>query len=435
MTPPLPTPPPQPDEDPRIRRLILEEYAQADRLRASLLTGLFLLFAAVFSALWILTAVGALSPDPGVPPRLLLAAAGSAVLGALELLLRRQAVRIRQRRGRVILWYGSTVAEVGIITASWIAFADVLPDGNALFPGAVGFAALTVLSALRLDWRIAVFTGVLSAVASATIYMFLDPGPIPLGSRPGPLGPVISLLTIGILSGLVAEQTRRRTFRAIGAVVAREKLEREVMGAAERERQRVGRDLHDGLGGRFSGLALIAEGLARRVEGGQAAGAEELRELASLAGEGADETRRLARGLDPAPVAAGLPQALRGLADRTESAGRPCTFIFEGEAMPEDRDVTLHLYHIAEEAVTNAIRHGAPGQIDLRLTVRASTIALDIRDDGCGIPETPAGGLGLRTMRQRAALLDAVLWVRRGPQGGTVVSCVVPLEHEAFPRW
>ncbi len=433
MTPRLPPAPHKLGGDPRIRRLILEEYAQADRLRASLLAGVFFFFAAVFATLWILTAIKARSPDPAVPPRLLLAAAGGTVLGVLELLLRRQAVRIRQRRRRVILWYGSTVAEVGIITAGWMAFAGVLPDGNALFPGAVGFAALTVLSALRLDWRIAVFTGVLSALASATTHVFLDPGPIPLGSRPGPLGPVSSLLTIGILSGLVAEQARRRTFHAIGAVAARKELEREVMRAAETERQRVGRDLHDGLGGRFSGLALIAEGLARRVEGGQAAGADELRELASLAGEGADETRRLARGLDPAPLATGLPQALRGLADRTESAGTPCTFLFEGDAVPEDREVTLHLYHIAQEAVTNAIRHGGPSHVDLRLTVRAGTIALDVRDDGSGIPEEPAEGLGLRTMRKRAALLDAVLLVRRGPQGGTAVSCVVPLEPEVLP--
>jgi signal transduction histidine kinase len=369
---------PEPEEDPRIRRLILEEYAQADRLRASLLAGLFFLSAAVFSALWVFTALGALSPAASVPPRLLLGAAAGTILGALELLLRHQAVGIWRRRVRVLLWYASTVVEVGIITTGWIAFAAVLPDGNALFPGAVGFAALTVLSALRLDWRITVFTGLLSAAGSAAIYLSLDPGPLPLGSPPGLFGPVSSLLTIGILSGLVAEQARRRTFHAIGAVVAREELEREVMRAAETERQRVGRDLHDGLGGRFSALALIAEGLARRVEGGQAAGANELRELVALAGEGADETRRLARGLDPAPLATGIPQALRGLAERTESAGTRCSFVFEGEAVPEDREATLHLYRIAEEAVTNAIRHGGPSHLDIRLAVRAGTIALDV---------------------------------------------------------
>jgi signal transduction histidine kinase len=200
------------------------------------------------------------------------------------------------------------------------------------------------------------------------------------------------------------------------------------MEAADAERQRVGRDLHDGLGSRLWGLALHTEGLARRAENGQSATVDELRELAGLVGEGVDEVRRLARGLDPAPVETGLAPALRGLAERTESAGTGCTLVVEGEAEVEDRDTTLHLYHIAQEAVANAIRHGSADRIDIRLTARASTIALDLRDDGNGIADDHVEGLGLRTMRLRAALLNAVLRVRRGPTGGTVVSCVVPLE-------
>jgi signal transduction histidine kinase len=230
---------------------------------------------------------------------------------------------------------------------------------------------------------------------------------------------------IGILAGLVAEQARRRTLHAVAAVVERERLEKELMSVAEGERQRIGRDLHDGLGGRFSGLALLAQGLARRAEAGQPAGVGQLQELATLAGEGAEEARRLARGLDPAPVAAGLIEALRELADRTDSTETVCTFVFEGKDVPVDRETTLHLYHIAQEAVANAVRHGRPNRVDIRLTMRTGTLALDVRDDGSGLPNNPTEGLGLRTMRQRAALLDAVLRIRPGPTGGTVVSCLV----------
>jgi signal transduction histidine kinase len=350
------------------------------------------------------------------------------VLGTLELGLRSRAARAEGAGRRILFWYGSTILEVGIITAGWLTFGTLLPEQGTLFPGIVGFAALTVISALRLDWRITVFTGVLSALASAAIYFSLQPGPMPPGPRPGLFGSVNALVIIGILAGLVAEQARRRTVRAISAVVARERLEREVMSVAEAERQRVGRDLHDGLGGRFSGLSLLAEGLARRAESGQPAKADELRELATLAGEGAEEARRLARGLDPAPVEAGLHQALRGLAERSELVGQTCTFAFEGEEAAVNQETTLHLYHIAQEAVANAIRHGEPTRVDIRLTVRAGTIALDVRDDGSGIPAEPVEGLGLRTMRQRATLLDAMLRVRKGPNGGTVVSCVVRRE-------
>jgi signal transduction histidine kinase len=129
-------------------------------------------------------------------------------------------------------------------------------------------------------------------------------------------------------------------------------------------------------------------------------------------------------------VEAGLRQALRGLAERTELSGPTCTFVFEGEEATVDHQATLHLYHIAEEAVANAIRHGAPERVDIRLTVRAGTIALDVRDDGSGIPDDPDEGLGLRTMRQRATLLDAMLRVRPSPTGGTLVSCVVRRDRD-----
>jgi signal transduction histidine kinase len=390
------------------------------------LAGFFFLVTGFLTTIWILTTLGATPLDAAMRPRLLASAGAGAVLGTLELGLRSRAARAEGGGRRILFWYGSTILEVGIITTGWLTAGTLLPEQGTLFPGIVGFAALTVISALRLDWRITVFTGMLSALASAAIYLSLQPGPMPPGPRPGLSGSVNALVIIGILAGLVAEQARRRTLHAINAVVARERLEREVMSVAEAERQRVGRDLHDGLGGRFSGLSLLAEGLARRAENGQSAKADELRELASLAGEGAEEARRLARGLDPAPVEAGLLQALTGLAHRTESAGTACTFAFEGNEVALERDTTLHLYHIAQEAVSNAIRHGRPSRVDIRLTVRAGTIALDVRDDGSGIPVEPAEGLGLRTMRKRAALLESVLRVRQGPTGGNVVNCVVP---------
>jgi signal transduction histidine kinase len=392
-----------------------------------LLAWAFFLTATLFFAIWIAATIGAINVEPTRQLALPVGIVSAVTLGTLELLIRSQAMWARHARWRTFVWYGSTVLEVGVITVSWFIGARLISPPNILFPGVVGFSALTVLSALRLDWRIAAFTGVLSAIASATLHLLLQEVPLPVGARPGLVGNVNLLLTSGAVAALVAEQARRRTLDAIGAIVARQRLEREVMEAADAERQRVGRDLHDGLGSRLWGLALHTEGLARRAENGQSVTVDELRELAGLVGEGVDEVRRLARGLDPAPVETGLVPALRGLAERTESAGTDCTFVAEGDEAKVARATTLNLYHIAHEAVANAIRHGSAGKIDIRLTARASTIALDVKDDGTGILDDHAEGLGLRTMRQRAALLDAVLLVRRGPTGGTVVSCVVPI--------
>lgn len=132
-----------------------------------------------------------------------------------------------------------------------------------------------------------------------------------------------------------------------------------------------------------------------------------------------------------ARVELGLTAALSELAERTRITGLDCTFAFEGPETALDHETTLHLYQIAQEAVANALRHGAPHRIDVRLTVRASTVALDVRDDGAGLPGTYAAGLGLRTMQQRAARLGGVLRVRPVSEGGTVVSCVVPRDPDS----
>ena len=419
-----------PEQDPRIHRQIIDEYVHADRLRAAILAGVFFTGGGLLSLLWVVTLLKGVPPEPWQQRGLLIGAATGLSLGCLECLLRSQAQRVRGGASRILLWYGATGLEVIVITAAWAVLGSRSVSSSLLSPGIAGFASLTVLSALRLDWRVTSFTGFLSAVASAALLLIFRDDLASTGHSTRILWTVSPLVTIGILAALVAEKARRRTFHAIKAVAVQQRLERELTSTAEAERQRIGRDLHDGLGSRLQGLALMAEGIARRVQNSQAVEADELRELAELLGEGVDEVRRLSRGLDPAPVETGLCRALQTLAERTESAGIDCTFLVEGDERPVSRDATVHLYHIAQEAVTNAIRHGSAGRVDIRLTIRTGTIALDIRDDGSGIPDDPADGQGLRAMGRRAALLDAALRIRRGPTGGTLVSCVVPRTPE-----
>lgn len=403
--------------------MIRAEYVDADRLRTAVLGGLFFASGLLFLLRWVLGWSGILPLNPRLDAGLPIGVAAAVLLGLLQLA---QRMRGAEAANRTLVWYAATTMEVGIIAASWLFFGSRSPDSAALFPGTVSLAALIVLSTLRLDWRLAAFTGVLAAACDVFLRSTFQSLPLVSEGRLGPGATAGLLLLLGGLSAVVAELGRRRMLYAIEAVAVRRRLEREITEVADAERSRLGQDIHDGLGGRLSGLALIAQGLAKRIENGGTVEAGELRELASLAREGVEETRRVARGLDPAPVDVGLVEALRGLADRTAAAGLACSFELEGSEVPADRDVTQHLYHIAQEAVTNGIRHGAPSRVDLRLTVRPRTIALDVRDDGSGLPSNPVEGLGLRTMRQRAALLGAVLRVRAGPEGGTVVSCVVP---------
>lgn len=422
MSPALTEQAPTPTDDPTVLRLIREEYAHADQLRAKLL-GRFLAGLGALALLrFLLSAVGLWPLEPPLERGLLLVIFVSSGVGSLQIFLHSRARQPDERRAWV--WYGSTVLEIGWVTSAWLLFGDLSPETNTRLPGTVGFAGLIILSALRLDWRITLFTGVLAAAADLTLHLSLSDRA--MDSRPaGPAASVVLLVLMGILTALVAEQARRRTLHALAAVVARQSLEREVMEVADEERRRIGRDLHDGLGGRLSGLTLLAESLARRADAGDAVRAEDLRELAALSREGVDEARRLSRGLDPAPVELGLVSALQGLVERTRASGLECTFAVEGEEIALGREVTLHLYHIGQEAVTNALRHAGAARIDVRLTVRTGTVALDVRDDGIGIQESRSHGLGLRTMAKRAELIDAVLRIGPGVEGGTVVSCMV----------
>jgi signal transduction histidine kinase len=136
------------------------------------------------------------------------------------------------------------------------------------------------------------------------------------------------------------------------------------------------------------------------------------------------QTRGLARGLHPvAPEQGGFARALENLAAQSsELFGVHCDFEGESEVQIEDESATLHLYRIAQEAVSNAVKHGRARHIHLRLTRSALTIT----DDGQGL-QTPAKteGMGLRIMRYRAEMTGGRLRVENGPHSGVVVCCTL----------
>lgn len=412
--------------DVSVRAALRSEYAYAERLRTAILGWLAVGMGGLFAALELATALGA--AVPAKPPYVaqIIAVTTAFLLAATQFAVGRRAATRPDDRARSTLWYAAAVVEVALILAAWSLVGTLVTSVRTVVPGLIVFTALVILSALRLDWRLTGFTSVLTAVGYAYLHIRVaDWSPFaPL--RPRVFDGIVTLLVVGALTALVAEQARRRTIHALRAILQTQALQRDILHAEDAARARIGRDLHDGVGGRLSGIAMMAQGLARRAESGAAASVASLRELADLSLEGVDEVRRLARGLDPAPVELGLVESLRRLADRIASTGTPCTFAADGDTDAFDASITLQLYHIAHEATTNSVKHGAPTRVDVSLTVRPGTITLDVRDNGKGIAEAPEPGLGLRTMARRAELLDGVIRVRRGPLGGTVVSCIVP---------
>jgi PAS domain S-box-containing protein len=208
----------------------------------------------------------------------------------------------------------------------------------------------------------------------------------------------------------------------------RQRLEREVVEIATLEQQRVGQYLHDDCGQELTALGLLADSLAEALAEHAPADVEIARKI----GQGLVRVLRLVRNLSrglarPEVDPAGLPAALRELTARlSETSGVRCIFRGDETLKIEDTLRATHLFHIAQEACTNALKHSQAKNVEIRLRSVDHTYTLEIQDDGVGIPEDAVEGLGLRIMRNRAGVIGATLIIETVQPQGTVVKCVLP---------
>lgn len=218
-------------------------------------------------------------------------------------------------------------------------------------------------------------------------------------------------------------------------VFAQDVTERRAFGqalvdAVAGEQRRIGQEMHDGLGQELTGLALSVRALANRAARERDSIAADLEELATIASGCIKDARLIVQGLSPLSDAEGsLETALEALAARSSLSGIVVRFRARYDA-PLDLDLKSrnHLYRIAQEAVQNALKHSGARTIEIELIARAGSVRLEVRDDGCGLPETElqSSGLGLRTMRFRASAIGGRLTFARRPGGGNSVLCEAP---------
>ncbi|MCC6797831.1 MAG: PAS domain S-box protein, partial [Candidatus Hydrogenedentes bacterium] len=215
-------------------------------------------------------------------------------------------------------------------------------------------------------------------------------------------------------------------------ITDRRKLERQVLEISAREQMRIGQDLHDRLGQHLTGVAFKSQVLAEDLQAKKVAEATTASTIVEMVSDAINQTRGLARGLYPVHLEAdGLMTALQELAAQTQSLfSIRCRFVCEEPILIHDVSVATHLYRIAQEALNNAVRHGKPKSIEIRLQENGDAVELRIRDDGIGIDPEANGkqGLGLSIMQYRARMIDGTLQIARAEGGGTIVNCslVVP---------
>jgi PAS domain S-box-containing protein len=218
---------------------------------------------------------------------------------------------------------------------------------------------------------------------------------------------------------------------AIRDITERKHLEKTILEISAMEQRRIGQDLHDGLGQHLTGIAFMSKVQEQKLMDKGLSEASDAAKIVELVNEAINKTRELARGLLPVlSDAHGLMSALQQRASEVEDLfGISCRFQCFTPVLIHDDTVATHLYYIAREAVNNAIKHGHAGQIVISLAADQQQGALTVRDDGCGIGDIAPGnkGMGHHLMNYRARMVGGSLEVQRVATGGTMVTCLFPV--------
>lgn len=223
-----------------------------------------------------------------------------------------------------------------------------------------------------------------------------------------------------IFMGLIRDITKRR------------RMENEILQISEEERMRIGQDLHDGLGQMLTGIGLLSNNLANRLDANALPGAKEAREIYSLIREADEQAKDLSHGLASIELVEDEFQtALLQLCKRAKRLFTiNCTADLDPTIRINDKMSKLHMYRIVQEAMSNAVKHGHAKHIYVCLEQQDDDIRLIIRDNGRGFEEAgkeySSKGMGIPTMKYRANILGGNLDIRRTEEGETRVICTIP---------
>ena len=214
-------------------------------------------------------------------------------------------------------------------------------------------------------------------------------------------------------------------------ITERKHLEKAILEISEREQRRIGQDLHDGLGQHLTGIAFMTKVQEQKLKEKRLPYAADAAKIVKLVNEAINKTRELARGLSPVVSEShGLMSALQQLSTEAEDVfGVSCQLQCDSPVLIDDVSLATHLYHISQEAISNAIKHGKARRISITLAASESRGMLTIQDNGIGCKKIPANskGMGHHIMSHRAKMIGGTLDLQSSSPHGTVVTCVFPI--------
>jgi signal transduction histidine kinase len=301
------------------------------------------------------------------------------------------------------------------------------------------FSAFYLLPVGLAAWYVGRIAGTVTAILSVGIWLA---GDFAAGVRyPSLLVPIwnggltliIYFVVVGTLVNLrklqkeLEERVRQRTSALTGEIQKRTRLEKELVEIGEQAQRQFGHDLHDTLGQHLTATAFAGQVLTAQLENKSLSEAASSRKLVKLIEESITLTRQFARGLQPVELKPdGLMDGFQELAHNvSERFNISCEFECREPVLLHDAESSTQLYRIAQEAVTNAIKHGRAKFINISLEKNDGGTTLMVTDDGVGLPEAgrDSAGMGLRIMAYRASMMGATFHIERLPESGTRVTC------------
>lgn len=310
---------------------------------------------------------------------------------------------------RIFLANGSVLALVVLLLAVTPITISAPIDLEQLLFLIVGLAAMLAMNLLLLRWLFVPLRRLTALAAS------IDP------NRPGrrltgvkPHAWEVAALVEAFNRMLDRLETERRESARVA------------LTAQEQERIRIARELHDEIGQMLTAAAIQAD---RAAEDGDGDPSRALRTIADGIRSSLDDVRRIARELRPEALDdLGLVNALIALCTRIGGQGKlRVERRLEAEIPPLGPEAELVIYRVAQEALTNVLRHARASRATVSLRAEERAVVLRVRDDGRGFPpEATAGTAGISGMRERALLVSARLTVQSDPGQGVEVELEVP---------
>lgn len=244
-------------------------------------------------------------------------------------------------------------------------------------------------------------------------------------------------LTFVAIGGAALRQQQEEMKGRVEALTRTRELEQEIVRVSEREQMRIGQDLHDGLCQNLAAIDCAAACLRADLAAKSLPETETAGVIQKLLKQAVVEARNLARGIFPVQMdAEGLPAALEELVGTMNLLRQvPVSLDVKGEVRVPDPQVAMHIYRIAQEALSNALRHSGGTRVDICLSREDGHVVMSVSDDGQGIPRSRSApnGMGLRTMRYRARLIHADFDMETAAGKGTTVRCTIPIDYDHNP--